>query len=111
MGKKILVVEDERNIVDILTFNLQREGYDTLEALDGAGLTENVDGIRLDDLSYLKMDYIGRFTVWMAYGADYEWELQKLTATLADEKIQDNMTGTIDLRLNSEQVRLIQNVR
>ncbi len=36
MGKKILVVEDERNIVDILTFNLQREGYDTLEALDGA---------------------------------------------------------------------------
>ena len=36
MGKTILVVEDERNIVDILTFNLKREGYDTLEALDGA---------------------------------------------------------------------------
>ena len=34
MGKKILVVEDERNIVDILTFNLAREGYGTLEALD-----------------------------------------------------------------------------
>ncbi len=84
---------------------------DLIEALDQAGLTENVDGIRLDELSYLKMDYIGRFTVWIAYGADYEWELQKLTATLADEKIQDNMTGTIDLRLNSEQVRLIQNVR
>ena len=38
-------------------------------------------------------------------------ELKKLTATLADEKIQDNMTGTIDLRLNSSEVRLIQNVR
>ena len=55
MGKKILVVEDERNIVDILTFNLQREGYDTLEALDGAA------GLRLaleqdPDLMLPKLD-------------------------------------------------------
>ena len=53
MGKKILVVEDERNIVDILTFNLAREGYDTLEALDGAeglrlALAEDPDLILLD---------------------------------------------------------------
>ena len=80
---------------------------DLLKALDGAGLTENVDAIRLDELSDLKMDYIGRFTVRMAYGADYEWELQKLTLTLADEKIQSNMTGTIDLRLKSEEVFII----
>jgi len=33
--KRILIVEDEKNIVDILRFNLQREGYDTLEAYDG----------------------------------------------------------------------------
>lgn len=84
---------------------------DLLAALEAAGLTENVDGIRLDELSYLKMDYIGRFTVRMSYGADYEWELKKLTATLANEKIQDNMTGTIDLQLKSDEVRLIQNVR
>ena len=32
MGKKILIVEDEQNIVDILSFNLGREGYDTVEA-------------------------------------------------------------------------------
>ena len=32
MGKTILIVEDEQNIVDILSFNLSREGYDTLEA-------------------------------------------------------------------------------
>ena len=39
MNKKILIVEDEKNIVDILSFNLGREGYDTLEAYDGeAGL-------------------------------------------------------------------------
>lgn len=37
--KTILIVEDEKNIVDILRFNLQREGYETLEAYDGeAGL-------------------------------------------------------------------------
>lgn len=80
---------------------------DLIAALDAAGLTENVDGIRLDDLSFLKMDYIGRFTVRMAYGADYEWELKKLTATLEKEQVQDNMTGTIDLRLESDRVFLI----
>ena len=39
-GKKVvLIVEDEKNIVDIVRFNLQREGYETLEAYDGeAGL-------------------------------------------------------------------------
>ena len=37
--KTVLIVEDEKNIVDIVRFNLQREGYDTLEAYDGeAGL-------------------------------------------------------------------------
>ena len=35
MGKTVLIVEDEQNIVDILSFNLSREGYDTLEAYDG----------------------------------------------------------------------------
>ena len=41
MGKTILVVEDEKNIVDILVFNLNREGYATLEAYDGQ------EGLRL----------------------------------------------------------------
>ena len=51
--KKVLIVEDEKNIVDILRFNLQKEGYTTLEAYDGkAGLDlaleENPDLILLD---------------------------------------------------------------
>lgn len=51
--KTVLIVEDEKNIVDILRFNLQREGYTTLEAYDGEeGLTlarsENPDLILLD---------------------------------------------------------------
>ncbi len=53
MAKKVLIVEDEQNIVDILSFNLAREGYDTLEAYDGrTGLQlareENPDLILLD---------------------------------------------------------------
>ena len=37
--KTVLIVEDERAIVEILKFNLKREGYGVLEALDGgAGL-------------------------------------------------------------------------
>ena len=60
MSKKILIVEDEKNIVDILSFNLSREGYDTLEAYDGEmglrlALEENPDLILLD-LMLPKMD-------------------------------------------------------
>jgi len=35
MNKTVLIVEDERPIVEILKFNLKREGYETMEALDG----------------------------------------------------------------------------
>ncbi len=53
MGKTVLIVEDEQNIVDILAFNLSREGYDTMEAYDGAtglqlALEHNPDLILLD---------------------------------------------------------------
>ena len=51
--KTVLIVEDEKNIVDIIRFNLQREGYNTLEAYDGeAGLAaaeqNNPDLVLLD---------------------------------------------------------------
>ncbi|MEA4953975.1 MAG: response regulator [Pseudoflavonifractor sp.] len=53
MSKRILIVEDEKNIVDILAFNMGKEGYDTLEAYDGQtglelALAENPDLILLD---------------------------------------------------------------
>ena len=53
MGKTVLIVEDEQSIVDILSFNLTREGYDTLEALDGPtglqlALEQNPDLVLLD---------------------------------------------------------------
>lgn len=60
MNKTVLIVEDEKNIVDILSFNLKREGYHTLEALDGqAGLLlaeEHSPDLILLDLMLPKMD-------------------------------------------------------
>ena len=35
MGKTVLVVDDEKNIVDILSFNLKKEGYEIVTAYDG----------------------------------------------------------------------------
>ncbi len=60
MGNLILIVEDEQSIVDILTFNLEKEGYQILEATDGAqglalALEKNPDLILLD-LMLPKMD-------------------------------------------------------
>ena len=33
--KTILIIDDEQSIVDLLVYNLQKEGYKTLEASDG----------------------------------------------------------------------------
>ena len=33
--KKVLVVDDEQSIIDVLVYNLKKEGYETMEATDG----------------------------------------------------------------------------
>ncbi len=53
MDKKILIIEDEKNIVDILKFNLKKEGFETLEAYDGEqglemAISEDPDLVLLD---------------------------------------------------------------
>ncbi len=53
MSAKILIVDDEPNIVDILKANLEREGYATITATDGAtglemGISMKPDLILLD---------------------------------------------------------------
>ena len=58
--KTILIVDDEKPIVDILFYNLQKEGYNTLEANDGItavdiALSEKPDLILLD-IMLPKMD-------------------------------------------------------
>ena len=43
MKRKVLIVDDEKNIVDILKFNLKKEGFDTIEAYDGRQALEMVE--------------------------------------------------------------------
>ena len=50
---KVLIVEDEKAIVDIIAFNLKREGYEVEEAYEGKGglekaLSPQVDLVLLD---------------------------------------------------------------
>ena len=67
MPKKVLIVDDEKAIVDILKFNLQKEQYETLCAYDGReGLRmareENPDLILLD----IMLPYMDGFEVCRA---------------------------------------------
>lgn len=60
MSKKILIVDDEKNIIDILKFNLVKEGFSTIEAYDGEqaldmALNQKPDLILLD-IMLPKMD-------------------------------------------------------
>lgn len=60
MDRKILIVDDEKNIADIIAFNLKKEGYQVIKAADGEegvkmAMEENPDLILLD-IMMPKMD-------------------------------------------------------
>ena len=66
MNRKILVVDDEKNIVDIIRFNLEKEGYDVITAFDGEkglqlALSEKPELVLLD----IMMPRMDGFTVCM----------------------------------------------
>lgn len=82
-----------------------------LAALEKAGMMDQVDGIRLDDLSAIYMDYDGRFTVKMPYSADYIQKMKILQMALESEYVQDNMTGTFNMMREDGKTYLEQNVR
>ena len=82
-----------------------------LAALQEGGMLEKVDGIRLDDLATLYLDYDGRFTVKLPYGADYSFKMMALRAYLAEDAIQDNMTGTFDMQTDEDETYFKPNVR
>ena len=48
MDKKILVVDDEKPIADILQFNLKKEGYEVECAYDGNQALEMVEEFKPD---------------------------------------------------------------
>ena len=89
--KTILVVDDEQTIVDMLIYNLQREGYNTLEANDGLtavdmALKHKPDLILLD-IMLPKMDGL---TVCKKIRTKYNMPILMLTAR--DEEI-DKILG------------------
>ena len=89
--KTILIVDDEQPIVDILVYNLKKEGYKTLEANDGIAavdiaLNEKPDLILLD-IMLPKMDGL---TVCKKIRTKYNIPILMLTAK--DEEI-DKILG------------------
>ena len=89
--KTILIVDDEKPIVDILVYNLKKEGYNTLEANDGIeavdiALNQKVDLILLD-IMLPKMDGL---TVCKKIKASLNIPILMLTAK--DEEI-DKILG------------------
>lgn len=66
-----------------------------LAALEDGGLLEQVQGIHMEDLSYLTMDYTQRFRVELPYSADYAYKLRGLQAILDSGRIESNEVGTI----------------
>ena len=52
MKKRILVVDDEKNIRDLLKFNFENEGYNVVEAKDGKEALEKVE----EDIDLVVLD-------------------------------------------------------
>ena len=64
MGGRVLVVDDEKNIVDILSFNLRREGYEVIAAYDGReGLERALDSAPDIILLDVMLPYMDGFQV------------------------------------------------
>ncbi|WP_129596307.1 response regulator YycF [Anaerophilus nitritogenes] len=60
MGRKVLVVDDEKSISDILKFNLEKEGYDVSVSFDGQDAVKKTYEVEPDlillDVMLPKMD-------------------------------------------------------
>ena len=89
-------------------FTAQQTGLlQLMSALEEQGMLEQVDAIHLEDLGTLTMDYAGRFQVLLPYDADFSLKVQGLKAILESGKIQENMTGTFDMRRSDGKANFI----
>ena len=93
-------------------YETRRESLlELLAVLDETGDLAKVDAIHLGEASYISMDYMDRFTVKMPYQADFSYKLRVLELAINSDKIQDNMTGTFDMRQEDGQVIFDQDTR
>ena len=96
----------------LLAYETRRESLlELLAVLDDTGDLAKVDAIHLGEASYISMDYMDRFTVKMPYQADFSYKLRVLELAINSDKIQDNMTGTFDMRQEDGQVIFDQDTR
>ena len=93
-------------------YETRRESLlELLAVLDETGDLAKVDAIHLGEASYISMDYMDRFTVKMPYQADFSYKLRVLELAINSDKIQDNMTGTFDMRQEDGQIIFDQDTR
>lgn len=91
MQKKILVVDDERPIADILQFNLKKEGYDVQCAYDGDQAVEMVEEMQ-PDLVLLDIMLPGRDGMEVCREVRKKYEMPIIMLTAKDSEI-DKVLG------------------
>lgn len=94
MDKKILVVDDEKPIADILEFNLRKEGYEVHCAHDGNEAVEMVEELQPDlillDIMLPNKDGV---EVCREVRKKYDMPIIMLTAKDSEEPISGSSTG------------------
>lgn len=101
MKTKILVVDDEKPIADILEFNLDKEGYDVFVAYDG---NEAIDLVRTEEPDLVLLDIMlpekDGMEVCREIRKDYQMPIIMLTAK--DSEI-DKVLGLSSERMTTSQ--------
>lgn len=92
MAKKILIIEDDQDIVSLLEYRLAAQGFDVITALDGAaGLdlarSEKPDLITLD----INLPEVNGFTVCSMLKADEEYHAIPIIFLTARDGYADNV--------------------
>ena len=93
-GQKILVVDDEENIVELIKFNLEKEGYEVLVAYDGQ---DALNKIREREVNLLVLDLMlpkmGGLDVCKEIRNDEELNELPIIMLTAKEKEVDRILG------------------
>lgn len=111
-GCRLLAPAVGEQIVLDTEFESRRESLlRLLKALEEGGKLEDVGAIHLEEAAYISIDYMERFTVEMKYDADFAYKLRTLDAILETGKIQENMSGTFNMRGEDGKTNFIQNSR
>ncbi len=94
MNKKILIADDEQNIVISIEFLLRREGFEVLVAGDGEEALAKVRGERPDlVLLDVMMPKMNGFDVCQALRSDPDLSATRILMLTAKEAIEDRVAG------------------